>query len=166
MLRFVRSAGVVVAGAFVLSSCASQQGGGGMGDGMSAPATQPAAAAPAGKADWSMNATIIEACSCPMFCQCYFNLQPASHGPGCCLGGQPGTYCKANNAYRVNQGKWGDVPLDGAKFWLSGDLGGDFSKGELDWAVVAFDPAVTPEQREGIKFILGRVYPAKWKSFT
>ena len=29
--------------------------------------------------DWSINATAIEACSCPMFCQCYFNLQPAAH---------------------------------------------------------------------------------------
>src|SRR3990172_6362635 len=32
------------------------------------------------KADtWSMNATIIEACSCPMFCQCYFSAAPAGH---------------------------------------------------------------------------------------
>jgi hypothetical protein len=23
--------------------------------------------------EWAMNASIIEACSCPMFCQCYFN---------------------------------------------------------------------------------------------
>jgi len=29
--------------------------------------------------EWSMNATIIEACSCPMFCQCYFNTEPAGH---------------------------------------------------------------------------------------
>jgi len=28
---------------------------------------------------WSMNATIIEACSCPMFCQCYFSTKPAGH---------------------------------------------------------------------------------------
>src|SRR5512134_2964009 len=28
---------------------------------------------------WNMNATIIEACSCPMFCQCYFNSKPAEH---------------------------------------------------------------------------------------
>ena len=27
--------------------------------------------------EWSFNATIIEACSCPMFCQCYFNTKPA-----------------------------------------------------------------------------------------
>ena len=29
--------------------------------------------------DWAMNASIIEACSCPMFCQCYFNTSPAGH---------------------------------------------------------------------------------------
>ena len=30
-------------------------------------------------AKWHMNATAIEACSCPMFCQCYFNSAPAAH---------------------------------------------------------------------------------------
>ena len=29
--------------------------------------------------EWSLNASIIEACSCPMFCQCYFNTSPAGH---------------------------------------------------------------------------------------
>src|SRR6185369_16387387 len=33
----------------------------------------------AGANDWSLNATLIEACSCPMFCQCYFNAKPAGH---------------------------------------------------------------------------------------
>src|SRR6266850_2849812 len=68
-------------------------------------------------AEWSMNATIIEACSCPMFCQCYFASKPAAHGPGCHMGGEPGTYCKFNNAYRVNRGYHQNVKLDGAKFW-------------------------------------------------
>ena len=36
---------------------------------------KPAAAAPV----WSMNASIVEACSCPMFCQCYFSPAPAGH---------------------------------------------------------------------------------------
>jgi hypothetical protein len=27
--------------------------------------------------DWHFNGTVIEACSCPMFCQCYFNTYPA-----------------------------------------------------------------------------------------
>ena len=123
------------------------------------------AAAPAQSPDWSMNATIIEACSCPMFCQCYFNAQPAAHG-----GGHEGHgaehYCKFNNAFQVNKGSYGATKLDGAKFWMAGDLGGDFSKGQMDWAVVTFDPAVTPEQREGITKILGVVYPVKWNAFT
>ncbi|MCA1563661.1 MAG: hypothetical protein LC804_26565 [Acidobacteria bacterium] len=29
--------------------------------------------------DWEMNATVIEACTCPMFCQCYFASKPAGH---------------------------------------------------------------------------------------
>jgi hypothetical protein len=118
--------------------------------------------------DWHMNATIIEACSCPMFCQCYFNLQPADH-PGCCPPGDPNgppRYCRFNNAYKVNDGSWGKTSLDGAKFWVAGDLGGDFSKGEMHWAVLHFDPSVTKDQRDGIVAALTRLYPVKWNSFT
>ena len=118
---------------------------------------------------WSINATIIEACSCPMFCQCYFNPEPAGHGGHGDHGGGGGGaahYCKFNNAYQVNNGTYGDTKLDGAKFWVAGDLGGDFSKGQMDWAVLHFDPSVTKEQREGITKILGHVYPVKWNSFT
>ena len=35
--------------------------------------------APTASPSWAMNATVIEACSCPMFCQCYFNAEPAGH---------------------------------------------------------------------------------------
>jgi len=120
--------------------------------------------------DWSMNATVIEACSCPMFCQCYFDHKPASHAEHASMGGMShgdaGTFCKFNNAFKVNKGNYGGVKLDGAKFWVAGDLGAEFSDGEMDWAVLHFDPSVTPEQREGIKTALGHIYPVKWKSFT
>src|SRR5512147_2056761 len=72
--------------------------------------------------EWRMKATIIEACSCPMFCQCYFNDHPAEHHHG----GAGGHYCRFNNAFRVDEGKYGDVKLDGAKFWIAGDLGEEF----------------------------------------
>ena len=117
---------------------------------------------------WHMNATIIEACSCPMFCQCYFNAKPA--GPGCCS--KPDDpllkqrFCRFNNAYRVNRGSMGDTKLDGAKFWIAGDLGDDFSDGRMNWAVLHFDPAVTKEQREAIGAIVAHVYPVKWDSLT
>ena len=93
---------------------------------------------------WSMNATAIEACSCPMFCQCYFNTAPAGHHEH---GMAEKHYCRANLAYKINKGKYGNVDLDGAKFWIASDLGGDFSKGQMEWAVVTFDKATTPEQR-------------------
>ena len=100
-----------------------------------------------------------------MFCQCYFDTKPAAHGEHANHGGGD-HFCKFNNAYKVNSGQYGDTKLDGAKFWLGGDLGGDFSKGQMDWAQLTFDPTVTKEQREGIQKILGVVYPVKWNSFS
>jgi len=126
--------------------------------------------------DWAMNATIIEACSCPMFCQCYFDTKPAAHsahdahaghaGHDAAAGAAAEHFCKMNNAYKVNHGNYGDTKLDGAKFWASGDLGGDFSKGTMDWIDITFDPSVTKEQRDGIQKILAHLYPVKWNSFT
>ena len=52
-----------------------------------------------------------------------------------------------------------------AKFWLTGDLGGDFSQGQMDWILVTFDRATTQEQRQALGDILGHVFPVKWKSF-
>jgi hypothetical protein len=122
---------------------------------------------PAGPA-WSMNGTIIEACSCPMFCQCYFNPEPAAHAgeTGMHAGHAAGHYCKFNNAFKVNRGTYGTTKLNGTKFWVAGDLGSDFSKGQMDWAVLTFDPSVTKPQRDGITAILGKLYPVKWNSFT
>jgi hypothetical protein len=118
-------------------------------------------------ATWAMNGTIIEACSCPMFCQCYFNPHPAEHtDQGQHKGHGKGTYCRFNNAVKVNSGHHGSVKLDGAKFWVAGDLGDDFTQGQMDWAVLTFDPAVTKEQRAAIAEILPRLYPVKWNSFS
>jgi hypothetical protein len=115
--------------------------------------------------EWSFNATIIEACSCPMFCQCYFNSKPAAHGGHEGHGGGE-HFCRFNNAFRVNKGRYGDVSLDGAKFWVAGDLGGDFSMGKMDWSVVTFDPATTKPQRDAIAAIVAKIYPVKWNSFS
>jgi len=115
------------------------------------------------KPGWALNATIIEACSCPMFCQCYFNPKPAFHEGH---GATAGHFCLFNNAFKVNKGMYGNVKLDGSMFWLSGDFGGDFSMGQMDWAIVTFDPSVKKQQRDGILAILPYVYPGKWNSFS
>ncbi len=111
--------------------------------------------------DWAMNATVIEACSCPMFCPCYFDTKPAAHH----VGHSAEHFCRFNMAYKVNRGHSGGVALDGARFWVAGDLGADFGGGQTDWAAVHFDPSVTAGQRQAIAAVLGRVYPVKWKSF-
>ena len=112
-------------------------------------------------ADWAINATAIEACSCPHFCMCYFNNYPAAHH----VGAKTEHFCKFNNAYKVNHGHYGATDLTGAKVWIMGDLGGDFSQGQFDRALVIFDKGTTPDQRQALGEILGHVFPVKWKSF-
>jgi hypothetical protein len=111
---------------------------------------------------WSFNASIIEACSCQMFCQCYFSTKPSAHA------GHEGMaeehYCRANNVFKVNKGMYGKTKLDGAKFWIAMDLGDDFSDGTMKWAVIHFDPSVTKEQRDGIVVAINHLYPVKWET--
>jgi hypothetical protein len=119
---------------------------------------------------WTFNATIIEACSCSMFCPCYFSTKPAPRDAGAHAGhGMAEHYCRFNMGYKVNKGTYGTVKLDGAKFWIAGDLGDDFGDGKTEWAEVTWDPSVTKEQREAIAAILvgpGHIYPWTWTSFT
>ncbi len=44
--------------------------------------------------DWAINATAIEACSCPQFCMCYFGAHPAGHAEH----GKTEHFCKYNNS--------------------------------------------------------------------
>src|SRR5262245_14114327 len=106
--------------------------------------------------DWSFNATIIEACSCPMFCQCNFNsAKPAAHGGHASHGAAVEYFCRFNRAFKVNRGNFGATKLDDVKFWMSGDLGGDFSNDQMDWAVPNFDPSVTKDQRDATVAMVG-----------
>lgn len=113
--------------------------------------------------EWAANTTVIEACSCPMFCQCYFGTSPAGHHDHA---GAVTHFCRANLAHRINKGHYGAVNLDGVKFWVSNDLGGDFSKGQMDWAVLTFDKAMSQPQRDAVGEIMKQVFPVKWNSFT
>jgi hypothetical protein len=105
--------------------------------------------ASSGKAGWSLDAKIIEACSCRLMCSCYFNDAPDKH------------FCQFNNAYRVISGHYGATKLDGTKFWVSGDLGENFGDGSAEWIAVTFDPSTTQEQMNVIPKILGEIYPLK-----
>jgi hypothetical protein len=112
--------------------------------------------------DWAMNATIIESCSCPLFCQCFFSDQPAAHHDH--KTGKMEHFCKGNLAFQVNRGHYGTTKLDGARFGLAGDLGDRLSDG-MEWLIVTFDPSVPPPAREGLAVILSHVYPGPVKDF-
>lgn len=101
---------------------------------------------------WHVKADYIEACSCTMFCCCYFNTKPDG-----------GMMCEFNNAIRIRNAHVGDIKLDGKKFWISGDLGGDFTKG-MKSAVVTFDQGTTQAEKDAIMVLVGKLYPVTWQS--
>ncbi len=103
------------------------------------------------KPAWQMNADYVEACSCHLFCPCYFN-KHAEH-----------PYCEFNMAVKVREGYSGSTSLNGAKYWLTGDLGdewGTSKKGK--WVVVSFDPATTKEQRDALAPMILKTYGLEW----
>jgi hypothetical protein len=104
--------------------------------------------------DFAITSTYIEACSCDMFCPCYFNTHSMAHGHD--------HFCRANLVFKVDQGHYKDVKLDGAKVWLSTDLGSDWSTGKDSWVVATFDPSDTPEQKAALGDIIAQLYPFKW----
>ena len=103
---------------------------------------------------WSIKADYIEACSCDLFCPCYFNTSP-----------EGGAMCEFDNAIMIRSGHVGDVDVSGKKVWLSGDLGGDFTKG-MKSAVITYDAGTTQDQKDAIKFLVGHIYPVKWANFA
>ena len=67
------------------------------------------AAVAKGNSSWSVKADYIEACSCHLFCSCYFNTGP-----------EGGEMCEFNNAVKITEGHVGDVKLDGVTVTLTG----------------------------------------------
>jgi hypothetical protein len=109
----------------------------------------------AAKPDFDITASYIEACSCDMFCPCYFNTRSTHH--------HEGEYCRANLVFRTDKGYYKDTKLDGAKVWLTTDLGSDWSTGKDSWVVIHYDPGVTPAQKAAFNDILAQLYPMKWE---
>jgi hypothetical protein len=111
----------------------------------------------AAKPDFDITASYIEACSCDMFCPCYFNTHSTHHGKD--------HFCRANLVLKVDKGHYKETKLDGAKVWIATDLGSDWSTGKDSWAVLNYDPSVTSEQKTALNDIIGQLYPFKWQKF-
>ena len=86
-----------------------------------------------------MKADYVEACSCHLFCPCYFN-KHAEHKS-----------CKFNMAVKVREGHSGATNLAGSKYWLTGDLGENWgTQKKADWVTVSFDPSTSKAQRDAL----------------
>jgi hypothetical protein len=108
------------------------------------------------KPDFDLTATYIEACSCDMFCPCYYNTHATHH--------HEGDYCRANLVFRTDKGYYKETKLDGAKVWIATDLGSDWSgTGKDSWVVIHYDPSVTAAQKTAFSDILTQLYPIKWQ---
>src|SRR3981189_3946849 len=116
------------------------------------------------KPDFDMTASYIEACSCDMFCPCYFNTHSTNH-MGMGEHHMDEHFCRANLVLKVDKGYYKKTKLDGAKVWIATDLGSDWSTGKDSWAVLNYDPSVTTEQKSALNDIIGQLYPFKWQKF-
>jgi hypothetical protein len=112
------------------------------------------------KPDFDLTASYIEACSCDMFCPCYFNTRSTNHTGEHHMDEH---FCRANLVLKVDKGYYEDTKLDGAKVWIAMDLGSDWSTGKDSWLVVNFDPSVSKEQQTAMADILGQLYPIPWQ---
>jgi hypothetical protein len=113
------------------------------------------ASAPAGPS-WRMKADYVEACSCHLFCPCYFK---DSHGHK--HAEHPS--CEFNMAVTVREGRSGNIDLANTKYWLTGDLGDKWgTEKKAKWVTVSFDPKTTQAQRDTLAPIILKTYGLEW----
>jgi len=81
-------------------------------------------------AGWHIRGSLTEACSCSVPCTCNFGELPSPH-----------PYCYSMYSYKIRQGQYGDLQLDGLKFGSA-----DAKHGRT----VYIDRSATPEQRAAL----------------
>ncbi len=101
--------------------------------------------------NWSVDASLVEDCSCREFCPCYFQHLPDRGG-----------MCDFNTIFNVNSSNYGDVKIDGVRVWLAGNLEGDGSAFQGKWLTLAFDEKTTKEQEDATIKVLSKIYPLEW----
>lgn len=89
------------------------------------------------KVKWSMAADYLQACNCDYGCPCEFEAPPTQG------------YCEGIGVWRINQGSYGDVPLDGLGLGFALRSKGALHEGDLTLAVFV-DERANQQQREGL----------------
>jgi hypothetical protein len=94
-------------------------------------------AAPNAGQAWTIRGALTEACTCAVPCTCNFGQGPSPHD-----------YCYPFYSYHIQQGKYGDLSLDGLHFGAT-DLKGK--------RTIFIDERADERQREALRVIAGRV---------
>jgi hypothetical protein len=89
-------------------------------------------------ADWQLKGTVLVGCNCDYGCPCNFNAPPTT---GDCEGGW---------AWHIEQGRYGDVTLDGLTLALFADWPGAIHEGNGK-AVMYFDERADERQRKALE---------------
>ncbi len=90
--------------------------------------------------EWTLRGTEYGHCNCTIGCPCQFNALP-THG-----------HCRAHSFFQIDQGRFGDVPLDGLRFGILGSWPGAIHFGNGTWMSVV-DERADAKQREALEAI-------------
>ena len=98
---------------------------------------------------WSLRGTVVVACNCDWGCPCNFNAPPTT---GKCEGGW---------TWSVEEGRYGDVDLDGLNFSVYVDWPGAIHDGG-GTALILIDERADERQREAIETLVGGSVGGPW----
>jgi hypothetical protein len=87
---------------------------------------------------WSMKGSILGDCNCDWGCPCNFDVAPTDG------------HCDGVYIWVVDDGRYGDVDLAGAKFAMAASAPGPIHEGNLTSALM-FDEAATAQQRDALQ---------------
>jgi hypothetical protein len=101
---------------------------------------------------WQLKGTLVIACNCDYGCPCNFNARP-THGD-----------CEGQWLWHVEEGRFGDVRLDGLTFTVTADWPAAIHEGGGK-AVSFVDERADDAQREAIAELVGGGHGGPWAIF-
>jgi hypothetical protein len=103
----------------------------------------------AAETKWKLEGTLLIACNCDFGCPCNFNALP-SRG-----------YCEGGWIWQVDEGSFGDTPLDGLSFAVVVKWPGAIHEGNGE-AVILVDERADEGQQEAISTLIGGGVGGPW----
>ena len=99
--------------------------------------------------EWHLRGTVLVACNCDYGCPCNFNALPTTGK------------CEGHWTWHVEEGSYGDVPLDGLSFTVAVNWPGAIHEGNGK-ALILLDERADEAQREAIASLVGGDVGGPW----